>query len=250
MTEPHAKRLRVFAGPNGSGKTTLAQKLSKEGKFRLKVFVNADEIEKELTEKGSLSLAKYRLKTLSTKQLVTFIEKNGMSAFKTNTRYTEKSFEIKNRQLFFYHTVNSYIASDIAAFLRNFLLEEGISFAFETVFSHESKLEFMKKAKQMGYKVYLYFLATDDPEININRVDFRVEKNGHSVPAEKIRERYYRSLNLLLDAVKVSFRSFLFDNSGRYLELVAKVDFGKKVEVSDYDKQIPGWFYYYFYKRI
>jgi len=43
MSQP---RLRIFAGPNGSGKSTLFESLSK--KYDVGVFVNADNIEKEL----------------------------------------------------------------------------------------------------------------------------------------------------------------------------------------------------------
>lgn len=173
-----------------------------------------------------------------------------MSEAKLKTNPITNLFKVAQGNLHFEGELNSYVASDIASFLRNTLLEKGVSFAFETVFSHESKLDFMKKAKEMGYKVYFYFLATDDPLININRVDIRVEKHGHAVDSKKIVDRYYRSLGFLVDAVRTSYRAFLFDNSGLYFELVAKIDFGKNVELLDYDKQIPNWFVTNFYDKV
>lgn len=43
------KRLRVFAGPNGSGKSTLTA-IIKE-KFKMGVYVNADELKVTILEK-------------------------------------------------------------------------------------------------------------------------------------------------------------------------------------------------------
>lgn len=55
-------------------------------------------------------------------------------------------------------------------------------FSFETVFSHPSNLEIMQEAVAQGYKVYLYYVSTEDPEINKYRVNLRVTQGGHSVP--------------------------------------------------------------------
>ena len=62
-----------------------------------------------------------------------------------------------------------------------------ISFSFETVMSHPSKIKELKKAKEKGYRIYLYFVCTDDAEINVNRVANRIEKGGHPVDVYKIR---------------------------------------------------------------
>ena len=55
------------------------------------------------------------------------------------------------------------------------------TFSFETVMSHHSKVSFLKEVKQAGFKTYLYFICTQDPEINQKRVLNRVSKGGHSV---------------------------------------------------------------------
>ena len=87
------------------------------------------------------------------------------------------------------------------------------SFTFETVMSSPDKIELLKLAQKLGYRTYLYFIATKDPLINISRVRNRVKDGGHPVPEDKIVSRYYRSLDLLLDAVKVTNRTYIFDNS-------------------------------------
>ena len=49
-------RLRMFAGPNGSGKSTLNGIISKE---LLGVYINPDEIEKEITKYDFLVMSAF-----------------------------------------------------------------------------------------------------------------------------------------------------------------------------------------------
>lgn len=44
---------------------------------------------------------------------------------------------------------------------------------------------------------YLYYVATEYVEINIERVKIRVVNGGHPVPEDKIRKRYTGSLGSL-----------------------------------------------------
>jgi len=54
----HTPRLRMFAGPNGSGKSTLKTVLPLK---LLGVYLNPDEIEQEIREKGFLDLTACRV---------------------------------------------------------------------------------------------------------------------------------------------------------------------------------------------
>jgi predicted ABC-type ATPase len=105
-------------------------------------------------------------------------------------------------------------AQAIADERREHSLAEGRDFSFETVFSHPSKLDVLQKARARGFEVTLFFVATEDPRINLERVRSRVAQGGHDVPDDKVVARYGRSLTLLRDAILLSDRSLLFDNSG------------------------------------
>jgi replicative DNA helicase len=87
------------------------------------------------------------------------------------------------------------------------------SFSFETVMSHPSKIEILVRAKEAGYTVFLYFVGTDDPQTNIERVALRVAQGGHAVPDDKVRDRWLRTMTLLQQAIRSSDRSYIFDNS-------------------------------------
>ena len=85
-----------------------------------------------------------------------------------------------------------------------------------------------------------YFVATDDPIINISRVRNRVRLGGHPVPDDKVIARYGRSLDLLLEAIRHTNRAYIFDNSGSAQILLAEVSDGKTLTMKT--DQMPAWF--------
>lgn len=74
------------------------------------------------------------------------------------------------------------------------LIQAEHSFCFETVFSHTSKIDFMAKAKALGYEIILVVIHIETTELNLIRVSQRVKKCGHNVPPDKIRARIPRML--------------------------------------------------------
>ena len=106
--------------------------------------------------------------------------------------------------------------------------------------SFPDKIELLCKAQKEGYRTYLYYVATESPDINVSRVAYRVDTGGHPVPEEKIIARYYRSLDLLMDAVRCSNRAYIFDNSGREHVWLAEITEGKQLEMKS--SQMPSWF--------
>ena len=92
-------------------------------------------------------------------------------------------------------------------------LEQRVSFGFETLLSTPDKVDFLRRAKDAGYFVRLFFIGTEDPSINVRRVAARVSQGGDAVAEEKIRHRYYRSQANLIEAAGWADRSYVFDNS-------------------------------------
>jgi hypothetical protein len=84
--------------------------------------------------------------------------------------------------------IDSYLCARIIDYIRLEFLRLKISFTFETVMSHISKVEFLQEAQRQGFKTYLYYVSTVDPLINIARVQYRVSLGGHPViqSSEKI----------------------------------------------------------------
>jgi len=85
--------------------------------------------------------------------------------------------------------------------------------AFETVMSAEDKVDFVRRAKAAGFFVRLFFVCTNDPSINAQRVALRVMEGGHDVPIPKIISRYYKSIGNCAELVQVVDRAYFYDNS-------------------------------------
>ncbi len=85
-----------------------------------------------------------------------------------------------------------------------------------------------------------FYVATSSPDINIGRVAARVRNGGHNVPANKIRSRYVRSLNNLRDAVRLSDRAYIFDNSTSAYKWIAEYD-ARTGDLALRADEVPTW---------
>lgn len=104
-------------------------------------------------------------------------------------------------------------AARLATEKRYECLEQKKDFVFETVFSSNEKLEFVRKAKAAGFFIRLFFVCTSDPEINVLRITKRFLEGGHEVPISKIISRYYKSLANAAQAIEIVDRAYIYDNS-------------------------------------
>lgn len=235
--------MRIFAGPNGSGKTTIINDL--KNKINFGVYINADDIEKRLLEGRPIMFNDFKLQ-LKTKFVQAFFKSSKLSPIKHNNEAFWKNISIYENQLIINPSVqiDSYLAADIAELIRQQLIIANLPFTYETVMSHPTKIDFLMKAKKLGYRIYLYFIATEDPSININRVKVRIAQHGHPVDPEVVEKRYYKSLQNLKEAVKQTNRAYIFDNSGTASLLIAEVTNGIDVTVID-PENAPNWFVKY-----
>jgi len=241
------KRMRVFAGPNGSGKTTILKGILADYDVKLGVYVNADEIEKELNLLKTINFSDYQL-TVNQEQLITFFKFSTFSPIKRNEPDLWEKVEVADNLLKVGTHIDSYLAADLAEFIRQQLLDNGISFTYETVMSHSGKVDFFIKAQELGYRVYLYYVATEDPEINIRRINVRVVQDGHAVPPEVVKNRYYKSLNNLKSAVKQTNRAYIFDNSQKQARLITEIENGIDVVLNNvFD--LPNWVSEYLFNK-
>lgn len=211
-------RLRVFAGPNGSGKSTMYRQVRdtvvNDRAIDLGVYVNPDDIAKALRTQGHLDLSGYTIDQGSN-GFAAFAHSSGLVIgksdqewFRTTHIWDRNEIGVKHRR-----DIDRY-AQLLSQYIVDSLLLERKKCSFETVFSHSSKLRTMRTARSLGYKVYLYYICTNDPEINIDRVKTRVKQGGHDVPKRKIVERYRRSLGQLPAAIELCYHAFMFDNTG------------------------------------
>lgn len=253
--------MRVFAGPNGSGKSTIINAVKKtkvQGRYvDFGIYINADDIADDL-RKGRFTFDKFKI-NVTPREFKAIALSSGLindrfTASQFATSYSIRNNKVKLEQ----RDADERLAQILADFLRKRLLQEKKKFSFETVFSHNSKLDIMREAKQKGYKVYLYFVSTESPEINKYRVDVRTKSGGHFVDPEKITQRYFRSLNFLFDAAQLAYQAYFIDNSKESKEgeksakwfAHFKIVKGKKQWDKIIRKEVPEWFKKYYSARV
>ena len=228
-------RLRMFAGPNGSGKSTIKDVINKE---LLGIYINPDDIEKNIKENGYLDFNNFEIEASEKEVLDFFRNSTLLKSVNLQNKISDLKYE-NNKLIFINIDINSYFASVCADFIRKKLLEYKKSFTFETVMSSYDKIELLKLSKSLGYRNYLYYISTSDPSINVSRVNNRVSFKGHDVPEDKIISRYYRSLGFLKEAVKLSDRAYIFDNSSDEKTWICEITDGSNVDFKV--DEIPSW---------
>lgn len=101
-------------------------------------------------------------------------------------------------------------------------MEQGVSFAYETVFSYlekqpdgsyRSKGDLIAKFQKTGYTVALLFVGLANSMISVLRVETRREQGGHAVPEDKLHRRFPRTQKAIALAAPLADLTLMFDNS-------------------------------------
>ncbi len=237
MTPDTVPRLRMFAGPNGSGKTTVKTALGKPATW-FGAYINPDDIEAAARRDGRLSLDPLGLAVTAADVSAAF----AASPLLAGAGLSPGDITDQGCTLGFGGTAfTAYHASVLSDLLRRTALDAGRSFSFETVMSFPDKVALLAEARRRGFRTYLYYIATEDPEINVQRVRNRVADGGHGVPEPKIVERYHRSLGQLAAAIRHADRAYLFDTSEAEAWYLAEVTDGTAIDLKS-DGEVPNWF--------
>ncbi len=233
-------KVRIIIGPNGSGKSTIFSILKNNYKINMGSFINANEIEKSFKSKDAFS---FPLKNIHIEEsiLKNFLLTHSLNS-KSNFKKSVALVTVKKNTISLNGaSSNSYISAAMADYLRELCLSNNQIFSFESVFSDERKINFIKKLHKSNYKIYLYVISTLSPFINIARVNERLKQSGHAVAEEKIINRYYKSLRNINKAIPFAHRSFIIDNSQEYSPiLVAELARGRKTTYLNKAYQ-PNW---------
>ena len=230
-------RLRMLAGPKGSGKSTLAAQLRSYYAVKLYRFLNADLLFAEV-EQSHQTACPF---SIDNAELMQFVARS------TYPREYKRPFEAgeifideEDYLHFSANGINSYSVAIVADFFKEQYLKHRISFSFETVFSHPAKIDILRRAQAAGFKTYMYFVATENPVINVNRIKERVALGGHDVPEEKTRSRYLRCMEQVRYALPYLNRAYFFDNSTQQSLYLAEYE--SEVGFTLHSELLPSWF--------
>jgi len=120
--------------------------------------------------------------------------------------------------------------------LREECLLKNESLVFETVLSSQEKVDFIKRAKEKGYFIRLFFVGTNNPKINASRIAQRVMEGGHDVPISKIISRYSKSIVNCCIVSQIVDRAYIYDNSIEYADPLLLFKISNKYIAKEYNK--------------
>lgn len=125
--------------------------------------------------------------------------------------------------------------------LREECLQERKSLIFETVLSAEDKVDYIRRAKEAGFFIRIFFVSTNHPSINASRIARRVMEGGHDVPITKVISRYNKSILNCKRISRIADRTYIYDNSvdDQEAKLLFRMVEGKFFK--QYVKEIPDW---------
>lgn len=131
----------------------------------------------------------------------------------------------------------SFEAGRIMLHRINELLNDNVSFAFETTLSTRSYKNKIITAKKQGYIITLIFFWLNNIELAKERVKIRVIEGGHNIPEKTIEQRYLKGIYNLFDIyLPIVDSALIFDNSFGKHELIAQKIVEENIQIIDKNK--------------
>jgi predicted ABC-type ATPase len=120
---------------------------------------------------------------------------------------------------------------------RSRLMKEGQSFVYQ-----DGTIDFgaIREAQEAGFDVKVFYVGTEDPNLNMGRVLLRVSNGGPFAALARIPDDYAHGIKHLPEAKKPADDLMLFDNTtrGRGHRLVAHFHAGELVKLA---RSVPKW---------
>ncbi len=117
-------------------------------------------------------------------------------------------------------------------------IAQGKSISMETTLTGHTAVMRLQQAKDAGYAVGLIYVALNDPELNVLRVEERVRRGGHGIAPDVVRKRVGTSLANLPRALAIADQAVVLDNSGKQHQRIMEVAAGQVTYLAE---QLPDW---------
>lgn len=128
-------------------------------------------------------------------------------------------------------------------------ISERLDYTFETTLGGETITNLIEQAITAGMELWIWYVGLSSVELCIERVAARAAAGGHSIPEEKIRERYITSPLNLIRLMPGLSRLRVYDNSvegdprqGKCPKplLLLEMQNGKAITTCEL-RQVPRW---------
>lgn len=120
----------------------------------------------------------------------------------------------------------------------NKYISNEITFHQETTLPGNVIHKQIKKAKEKGFQIRLYYVGVESVDVSLKRVEKRVTKGGHGIDENTIRKRFAAMPDQLKTILPLCDTASFYDNTVRFRRLaLTKGDL-----IFDSDMDLPSWF--------
>lgn len=95
------------------------------------------------------------------------------------------------------------------------------SFSQETTLAGKSAVVRIRKAYSLGYRVRLFYIGVDSPEVALVRICHRVQVGGHDIRPEDVERRFSASISALGEVLSYTHEAVVLDNTDGFVHLAA-----------------------------
>ena len=81
-------------------------------------------------------------------------------------------------------------------------------------------LKLISKLIEKNYKINLYYIGLDNPDIAIERIKNRVLRGGHNISDRIVYTRYYESIKNFEKIISLCDNVNIFDNTKKITEIL------------------------------
>ena len=118
------------------------------------------------------------------------------------------------------------------------LIAEGRSLVRESTLTSREIVRSAERARAVGYRLVMVFVAVSSSYMTQGRVAIRVAKGGHDIPVEAQERRFPRSFENAPKVARLVDAAYFLDNAGLWHKLVATVRSGT---ITFLDLHDAGW---------
>ena len=95
------------------------------------------------------------------------------------------------------------------------------SFNQETTLAGKSAVARIRKAYSLGYRVRLFYIGVNSPEVALTRIRHRVQVGGHDIRPEDVERRFSASISALGEVLSYTHEAVVLDNTDGFVHLAA-----------------------------
>lgn len=119
----------------------------------------------------------------------------------------------------------------------NECLAKGLNLTQETTLAGARTERTIRRAKELGYTIRLYYVGLDSLEESLLRIENRVRKGGHDIPRQDVERRYAGRFEALAKVLPYCDEACFFDNDNGFVE-VARYQNGELLTIT---QNPPKW---------